>query len=486
MQSFEQSTTGIYGDILSHRKERRPIRVGLLTCGYFEYWRMYPARLKEDVQADMERVTAHIRQMGYELVCSGMVDTLDSADAARQRFRDRAVDAVIVVMGTYVPDFISLRALEDVGRAPVLFFSTQTGENVDVNGDYEHSLRNSGIIGLAQLSGTFCKLERRAAVVVGSVDDPRAYRQIQDFLAAVQAVEDVREANIGVIGHVFRGMYDLELSKTFLKRTFGVNVINIQSAHLLDAWEAADEGRAREEARELFRRFASRDVTQDDGVRALRLYLAMDALCQRFRLNALCFLDQHFIQRQTRTSARMGASLLMERRDITATCEGDLGGLIMMMMMRSISGRAALMGEWGEFDMKSNSCLIMGHGIGTPDLAAGDDAVTLTPTPEEWGFDGAGLNYELILRPGAATLGHFLETPRGYRMMLSPAASIPHPTLRYCELHAMMQVRRPVKEYLETLLTCGVAHHVIAGLSDMTGPLHRVADILGLETLYIE
>lgn len=146
---------------------------------------------------------------------SGMVDTLDSADEAGRRLKEAGVDAVLLVYGTYVADFITLTALDYVKELPLVIFSMQNHESIDVGGNYEDSLRNSSVIGISQLTGTLRKLERDYKIIVGSIHDERAYRKMDVLFKALQVVEDLREANIGVIGHVFRGMYDLELSKTF-------------------------------------------------------------------------------------------------------------------------------------------------------------------------------------------------------------------------------------------------------------------------------
>lgn len=434
IKSFEESTDDIFGDILTEIKIKRTIKVGLLTCGYFEYWRMYPETLKEKVKCDLKVIINRLVHVCENMVCSEMVDTLDAADEAGKLFRSEAVDALIIVEGTYVPDFISLHAVNYVRNVPVLFFSTQTHETIDLNSKYEHGLRNSGIIGIAQISGTFSKMDKRYSLVVGSVNDDRAYEKIRSFINSAQAIEDIRESNIGVIGHVFRGMYDLELSKTFLKSKFDVNIINIQSSHLIAEWQKVTDDEIKENSEKLLSRFKTRNVTNDDVYRAVRLSVAMNRLATKFKLNAMCFLDQHFVQRQTQTTARIGASLLMQNTDLVVTCEGDLGGLVMM-MMRSISKISALMGEWGGYDVSNNCCFIIGHGIGTSELAVSDETITLTRTPEEWRFTGAGLNYELILRPGLATIGHFIETTRGYKMLVSSVESIAYPTLEYDELH---------------------------------------------------
>ncbi len=485
IKSFEESTDGVFGDILTQRKERKPVKIGLFTGGYFEYWRMFPENLQKNVEKDLERVRANFRSRFQSVVCSETVDTLDAADKAAKLFKSQEIDLLVIVYGTYLPDFMTLHVINQVKDVPVMLYSIQGEERIDPKGNYESSMRNSGVIGIAQISGTLRKMNRDYKVIVGSIDDPRALRKVEIQAKAIQAVKDIKESNIGVIGNVFRGMYDLELSKTFLKNTFDVNVIYIQSGHLMAEWEQVTEDAVREVADKLLSRFQKRGTTETDVLRAVKLAIAMRNLAKRFRLDAMCFLDQHFVQKQTLTTARIGASLMMEYDDMIVACEGDLGGLVTMMLMKSISGVPALMGEWGEYDEELNACLIMGHGIGVPALAKSDDHVTLTRTPEEWGFEGGGVNYELILKPGPATVSHVIETANGYKMIVSPVESLDYPTLAYDELHAMAQVKTPIKDYMEQVFESGVTHHSIIGPTDMSQELLAVADLLGLEKLYI-
>lgn len=41
IKSFEEGGA-VVGDILTRGKTKRNIKIGVLTCGYFEYWRMFP------------------------------------------------------------------------------------------------------------------------------------------------------------------------------------------------------------------------------------------------------------------------------------------------------------------------------------------------------------------------------------------------------------------------------------------------------------
>lgn len=484
IKSFEEGAE-ISGDLLTGGKKKEKVKVGVLTCGYFEYWRMYP-ELRQQTQDDLDQVVAHIKEKYSNVVLSGMVDTLDAAVKVGESFRKENVDMVLLVCGTYITDFISMTAIDYVADKPLVIYSVQGHKNIDRKGDYQSSLRNSGIIGSSQLTGTLRKLKRDYLTIVGSIDDERAYNKMLSIIKAVQVVKDLKEANVGVIGHVFRGMYDIAVSTTFLKSTFGVNIIQIQSEHLIEIWQEVSEKEINAEANKLTNRFKVKNITQSDILRAVKLAIAMRKLAEKFNLNAMCFLDQHFIQRQVKTSARIGASLLMENTDMSVNCEGDLGGLITMMMMKSISGKSALMAEWGEYDEDLNACFFIGHGLGTPDMAKSDDEVCLARTPEEWGFDGAGMNYELMLKPSKVTMAHLLEAPEGYRMILSRGETVDIPKMNYDELQALVKVKAPIKEYLERIFDFGVSHHCIVGIGDMTEELKYVIKYLKLGNFYIE
>ena len=154
--SFDSSETGKFGDILTvERPGTGRIRVGLVGCGYFEYWRMYPAlraRVEQDLAMVRDRLGAEL-----DVVYPGMIDTLDAAELAGRALAEAGVDLVIVVEGTYLPDFMVLAVLEHVPKAELLLFNTQTGAGIAPTDVYEDTLRNSALIGIAQLSGTLMR-----------------------------------------------------------------------------------------------------------------------------------------------------------------------------------------------------------------------------------------------------------------------------------------------------------------------------------------
>lgn len=485
--SFDAEEEGVFGDVLNKRPVRKKMTIGLLALGYFEYWRMYPA-LEEQVKKDLAKAAERLKKSlpECELIYPGMVDTLDKAEEAGEIFRKAQVEVIVIMAGTYLPDFITLHAINKCSSRPeIILFNSQTGDNVNANDNYIATMRNSALIATTQLSGSFHKMLLPYQVVVGEISDGEAYKKIASLVKARIASNRLRSSTFGLVGHVFRGMYDLEFDRAKIKGFLGPEVMTVQAEHLIELWKKIPEKAVKKECEKLLKRFAAKNVTKEDAAKSIRLGLAMRELYKKYNLDGMCFLGQHYLEKMTGAPARMGASLLMEQDALPVACEGDVGGLVMMDLMHFFTGNMPLQAEWGQFDKKHNALFLLGHGIGTPSLAKSEKEILLTGSPEEWGFTGGGLNYELIMKEGEVTLGHVLNYKDTYRMLISHGKSIEFPRLPCNELHAMIQVEKPVCSYLQELISSGVAHHAIAVHGDCRNELKRWGEIMRLEILEI-
>ncbi|MCC7342353.1 MAG: hypothetical protein IT170_14825 [Bryobacterales bacterium] len=483
--SFEVSDGTHFGDILSQppATRERPT-VGLLACAYFEYWRMFRPEFKQDVTRDLERVAEHLRR-DYEVVFPGLIDTLDSADASGRAFSAAGLDLLVVVAGTYVPDYISLQAIDHVPHVPVIMFTTQVGHAIHSSDGYEVIMRNSGVIGTAQLSASFQKMGRPYDIVVGAIDDCQPYAEIRKHARVRSVVKRLRQLTVGVIGHVFRGMYDLENDKTRIRSCLGPNIIYTELSHLTEIWRKVTDDDANALADGLLTRFHARRILRDDLLRSCRVAIAMERLAERLRFSSLCFLGQYVIEKEMGAPARLGASLMLEKGKIMVASEGDLAGLTMMHAMHWLSGGSPLQAEWGHCDIARNLMMLVGHGVASPEIAESDAGVTLTAAPEAWGFAGSGVNLEFIMKEGPVTMGHLLDAADGWQMLISGAAAISSPCLPCDEIHALVELERPVQEYVAEMQRAGVPHHVIVVHGDIREELKLLACQLAIKACVV-
>jgi L-arabinose isomerase len=478
--SFESTDCGTFGDVLGKRPSNGRFKIGMLGLGYFEYWRMYP-KLKEIVKKDLEGVYQKLTESldDFKIIYPGIVDTLDRAEEAGAEFAQEQIDLLIIVEGTYIPDFITIHAINRCGTNPqLILFNSQTGYDISPDDDYVATMRNSALIGISQLTGSFNKMNLDYDVVIGEINDPHAYREIKIIAQAYRSVKRLKNNTYGLIGHVFRGMYDLEFDTAKVKGFLGPEVMTIQAEQLVALWEEVKVKEVDREAEKLFKRFKYKKINLDDVKRSCRVGLAMQRMINKFQLDGLCFLGQHYIENMTGAPARMGASLMMEQAHTMVACEGDIGGLVMMQLLYDFTGNIPFQAEWGQLDRENNALFLLGHGIASPELGFNP---TLTCSPEEWGFKGSGLNYEMIMKPGKVTMGHFLNAGDNWQMLISEGEAIDFPCLPCDEIHAMIGLESPVEEYMKKVLEKGVAHHLIVAHGSVVEGLKKAAKFMRIE-----
>ena len=490
LQSFEVAEGDTFGDLLSADRIRgqQPIKVGLLGGGFFEYWRMYPETLKETVLKDngvvLDRLSANRR-----MVFPGLVDSMDAADQAGCCFRDEQIDLLIVTERTYVPDTYIHQTLSHVPDVPLLLYVSQSSDTIDLESNYEATLRDSGMMSLVQLVAGFRKMDRyrNLEVVVGSIHDDDAYAEIDRYIDVVKIHKQLRAMTIGVVGHVFRGMFDFEFDKTMVKGVLGPEVVNVQISHLLDLWEKIppEDPEVTSLVQKVHSSYQIEGVGQSDILGAARVAVAMKRLVARFRLDGLVLLGQHYVEAHTKATSYLGMAELHAEGKTLGVTEGDVLGLVMMKILRHFTGRTPFFGEWAEFDVPRNAMMLLAHGYADPTQAKRGSKPRITPTPEQWGFEGSGFSYELTFDPGPVTFGHFIRDAQGWRMLISGGEILDVPAMPICDSSLVVGLERPIKQYVEILTKRGFPHHCIAVRGDVRRQLGQLADLMGMEQVLI-
>ena len=484
IQSFEVTGGRVSGDMLSVRREDRPLRVGLLACGYFEYWRMY-GDLRQQVENDMKKVADRLLQK-HDVVYPGLVDTLDSSEAAGRMFRDRQVDLLVIAEGTYCPDYLVHQALLPLpADIPLCLFASQCHDRLDFTVGYDQALRNSGPMGLVQLAAGFRKMGKypRFEVVAGGIEDPDVHAEIDRFIRVRTTIENLRFWNIGLVGHVFRGMYDFQYDKTAVAGKFGPHVIDIDIRHLADILDAISS----EDTRVMGIRDRLRAACEVDGVsdgaiqRAARLSLALEELVRRYKLNGLALLGQHFIEQRANATCYLGATQLLTGDQALVVTEGDVLGLIVSKILKDFTGRTPFFGEWEEIDKTLNAVLLLGHGFVDLREARTERKVRITPPCEQWGFEDPSLGFEAMYAPGPVTISHVIQDAKGWRMLISEGEILGTPPLQIRESAMVVGVNKEVRPYFKELIKCGFAHHAIAAPGHVADHLTVLAEQLEME-----
>lgn len=494
IKSFEVSGDEAVGDIISRERKRKfeKLKVGVLPVAWFEWWPMFPdSDMEARIKADGERFVTDMKRFfgeQYEIVAPDvMVDTLDKAFDAGELFRKKGVDLVVLDEATYLTDFIPLEALEHLPKVPTVIFASQASENLWDTMKNTDVIRYEGLVGNAQLVGAFKKMGRQYKVVVGSLEDQSSYEKIGRHLLVIDLIKKLRRMDIGLLGHTFRGMYDIEVDKTKIKGVFGPNVLYLDVSHLLNIWEKLSDG----EIEDFIAQIKSdlpipmAGVTDEDMRKSASVGLAVQKLIRRFNVDALTLLGQHHVEVSTRASADF-SFYCAEKLDCMTTHEGDLANLVTKYILNFISGKLPVFLEWTAFDKKSDTMLLTHHGVVDPKEYAADlSQCRFTPSPEKWDFTGNGLSVEYCAKAGKVTLASIINEENGWKLLISSGECVELPVAPcYAPQFHFKHESMAITEYIENILAEGVAHHVCLVPGDYTEELKLYADYIGVK--YVE
>jgi len=78
-----------------------------------------------------------------------------------------------------------------------------------------------------------------------------------------------------------------------------------------------------------------------------------------------------------------------------------------------------------------------------------------------------------------------LNTAKGWQMLISRGESVEYPCLPCDEIHGLIRVDVPVKDYLVQIQKKGVPHHVIVVHGDICRELEILAEIMGVESFRV-
>ena len=484
MQSFEVTKGGKSGDLISQNRGELKIKVGFIGSGYFEYWRMYDG-LQQKVESDMNEIADRLATQ-YNIVYPGFIDTLDKADEAGKLFRDEKIDVLVIAEGTYSTDYLIHQALlhlpDDI---VILLFACQKHSKLDFMMGYDESLRNSGPMGIIQLACSFRKMEKyeNFEAVVGSINDPVVYDEIFRFLKVREIIKNLRHWNIGLIGHIFRGMYDFQYDKTSVSGKLGPHIMDVDIKHLVDILQdiPLDDERVLSIVEHAKNAYQVSEITDIDLKYGARLGVAFKELVKRYRLDGLALLGQHFIEVEAKTTCYLGLAELLSSDEAIAVTEGDVLGLIISKVLKDLSGSTPFFGEWEEVDTDLNAIMILGHGYIDPRAARSDRPIKLQRACEEWGFEGNAPGFEATYAPGRVTMSHIISHGGKWKLLISEGDIPDTPPLEINESSLVVKTGKPIREFYRELILLGFSHHVIVAPGSHSEALELFAKQLDIE-----
>lgn len=474
--------------------ESPPLRVGLFGIGLDTYWPQFPG-LKSRLEGYLARVGAKLVRPGVEIVSLGLVDNPERAYAVGREFRRADVDLILLHVTTYA---LSSTVLPVVARAkvPVLVLNlaptaaidyaafNALGDRTRMTGEW---LAHCSACPVPEIANVF----KRAGIPFHQVsgmldDDPTCWGEVDAWVDAARVAAAMNGNRLGLMGHTYGGMLDIQSDATLQSVTFGTHIEHLEvdelSARRRDVTADAVAARMAEFHREFD---VQADCAPTDLAEAARTSVALDALVAAHRLGSLAYYYKGTgvaENEATMASIILGCSLLTAR-GVPVAGEYEVKNAQAMKIM-DLFGAGGSFTEYYAMDFQAD-VVLMGHD-GPGHIAIAQGKTKVRPLGVYHGKVGRGLSVEMAVKHGPVTLLSAIETAGGKLALLcAEGESVAGPILEIGNTNSRYRFACGAREFVNRWNVRGPAHHCAVGVGQIADRIEKLGALLTLPVIRV-
>jgi L-arabinose isomerase len=472
----------------------RPLRVGLFSIGLEAYWTQF-AGLRERLESYRARVSAKLARSGVEIVDVGLIDHAERAFSAGRELRSADVDLIFLHATTYA---LSSTVLPVVQRAkvPVIVLNLAPAASIDyaaVNalGDRTQMtgewLAHGGACPVPEIANVFKRANVRFHQVTGVLDDdPECWNEIDAWLDAARVAASMNGNRLGLMGHTYSGMLDIESDATLQSITFGTHIEHLEVDELSALRSEVDPVDAMARRADFSQHFDLQDdCPEADLLDAAVTSVALDRLVAAHRLGSLAYFyrgARGSVNETTISSIILGTSMLTAR-GVPVAGEYEVKN-VQAMKILDLFGAGGSFTEFYAMDFKDD-VVLMGHD-GPGHIAIAQGKTKVRPLNVYHGKVGRGVSVEMSVRHGPVTLLSVIEVAGGKLGLLCAAAeSAPGPILEIGNTNSRYRFACGAREFVNRWNAHGPAHHCAVGTGHITDRIEKLGALLGIETIRV-
>lgn len=469
------------------------LRIGLFGIGLDTYWSQFPG-LEERLVRYVALLADRIASAGADVVNLGLIDTPEKAVWAGHAFRRADVDLLFLYVTTYA---LSSTVLPIVRRAkvPVIVLNLAPGPAIDYSsfnrlGDRTQMtgewLAWCQACPVPEIANVFDRSGIPFQQITGMLeDDPIAWNEIVDWIAAAHVAHVMEHNRLGLMGHYYGGMLDIYSDLTEQCATLGghMELIEVDELSALRARVTDGEIDLRmKEFQEIFD--VQPDCPLEELQRAARTAVALDQLVERHQLGSLAYYYKgagNNANEEAISSIILGTSLLTAR-GIPVAGEYEVKNAQAMKIMDAF-GAGGSFTEYYATDFLDD-VVLMGHD-GPGHLAIAESKIKVRPLTVYHGKIGRGLSVEMSVKHGPVTLLSVVQGRLGMKLLIAEAESVPGPILEIGNTNSRYRFPIGARRFINDWNAQGPAHHFAIGVGHIASKLEKLAALLRIEAIRV-
>lgn len=465
----------------------------ILLIPYWSFWEKSVdlVNLREDRLKFGRRVSKMLSDDGFDVVALSLVDSEETGAKVAQEIKSKDLDAILIIQLMGVPPTFVMATVEKFTRVPIVVWAVQQKGSFDSNYDEGEITFSGATVGTPMLTSVLVRRKIAYKLIVGAMDDEENYRNLAAVLRAASIAGHVKHANVGKIGAPIPGYECVSADEKALQDTLGITITPVDADELINRYQKVSKEDIKQvvaQTKDTFQYESDLKEVDEDSV---RLVVALRNLDTELALNGgtiNCHVDKiRFCESPGITPCfALGCETT---RGIPWTCTGDILTLIVMLIVKRISG-AALYHEIQAFDEESNEVILANSGEHDLGWCKDTDRPILHKNPWYISDPKTGVCAKFAMRPGPATLVGFAQTndePFKFRFVTAEGfitdRTFPNsPTVSGA---FTFQDELPVTKNCKQWIEAGVNHHSAAGPGHFADVVSTVAYFLGAEHIHI-
>lgn len=466
-----------------------PPRIGVFNVGFHRYWPQFPG-LREQLDGYRREFESQVASLGAEVTSAGLVDDVESARRAGDFFAAERVDLIFCDVTTYVQSAYVLPVAQRA-KTPMVLAGLQPTAGMDVSrATTRDQLAHDNCTSLPEIAYALRRADIQTDVIFGKLhDDPRAWGLIAEWVRAATAVHALRNARIGLLGHPFEGMLDMNADPTLFDSTFGMHIDMIEMCDLAKRVAQVTKpelARMRDRIDAFFTFPApgadaiAGPASPDALDRAARVAIGLDRLVDDFHLDGLAHYyrgvdDNEYSQ--IASNLIVGASLLTAA-GVPVAGEGDLKNCVAMFVMDRL-GAGGSFSELHPADFDEDFVFV-GHD-GPGHIAISNEKPALRGLSLYHGKCGHGVSVEFKVRNGPITIaGLTLDGAGRFQWVVAEGESVAGPIPATGNTNTRCRFRPDMPTFIERWSSAGPTHHFALGTGRQISCLKKVARLAGM------
>jgi L-arabinose isomerase len=471
-------------------------KIAVVGLGHYIYFEQFEG-LYEELVKKSEYVTELVRFNGCDVFDAGYVDKVEDAFECVKKIKKEDVDAIFIVMSTYVPSAVCAPFARYID-VPQILIGVQPLNHLD----YTHAttfmqLANDDVCAMPEVAGVYERLGRDIPPCVIGASSQKEYieKELGEWINTIKAMAAFKYETFGYLGHTYEGMYDMHTDPTAFTRTFGSHVKMLEICELARLEKCVSAEQIHKKTEEIKNVFEICDPSVDpltDYVKdsdleySARIAAALDDLVKNNKLTALAY---YYKSEPNNPYEQLAANLIIGNTLLTSSGiplagEADLKTAAAMLIMKNI-GAGGSFAEIHPFDV-DDYIVLVGHD-GPHNIKISEGKPRLRKLKKYHGKSGSGIGVEFSLKAGPMTLLSIsLDRHGEFRMIAAEGTSLPGDIPQTGNTNTRITFGCPINEFLTKWCEAGPTHHLALGTGHHMGTLRKLSRIMKIKLIEVK